>query len=156
NIDDGDIFIGEFEGGALCSVQSSFVTVGNYPGIEVRVYGSEGALIARLVAEFGAMEPLRGAKPDAVESVDVEVPERPVLPRADGCVQAPAELRDSGLCSSRQLELHRVADDRPRRDDVHRVAVEREGPAHDEARRVDALRVAGTGTQDDLRRCRVA
>ena len=43
NIDDGDIFIGEFASGAICSVQSSFVTVGNYPGIEVRVYGSEGA-----------------------------------------------------------------------------------------------------------------
>jgi predicted dehydrogenase len=76
NIDDGDIFIGEFEGGALCSVQSSFVTVGNYPGIEVRVYGSEGALIARLVEEFGVMERLKGAKPDAVEFVDVDVPER--------------------------------------------------------------------------------
>ena len=60
NIDDGDIFIGEFEGGAICSVQSSFVTVGNYPGIEVRVYGSEGALIARLVEEFGVMETLEG------------------------------------------------------------------------------------------------
>ncbi len=53
NIDDGDIFIGEFASGAICSVQSSFVTVGNYPGIEVRVYGSEGALIARLVEEYG-------------------------------------------------------------------------------------------------------
>ena len=76
NIDDGDIFIGEFAGGAICSVQSSFVTVGNYPGIEVRVYGSEGALIARLVEEFGVMETLKGAKPDAVEFVDVEVPQR--------------------------------------------------------------------------------
>jgi predicted dehydrogenase len=76
NIDDGDIFIGEFDGGAICSVQSSFVTVGNYPGIEVRVYGSEGALIARLVEEFGVMETLRGARPDAVEFVDVDVPQR--------------------------------------------------------------------------------
>ena len=42
NIDDGDIFIGEFANGALCSIQTSFVTVGNYPGIEARVYGSEG------------------------------------------------------------------------------------------------------------------
>jgi predicted dehydrogenase len=76
NIDDGDVFIGEFESGAICSIQSSFVTVGNYPGIEVRVYGSEGALIARLVEEFGVMETLKGAKPDAVEFVDLEVPER--------------------------------------------------------------------------------
>jgi predicted dehydrogenase len=40
NIDDGDIFLGEFANGALCSIQTSFVTVGNYPGIEARVYGS--------------------------------------------------------------------------------------------------------------------
>ncbi len=32
NIDDGDIFMGEFANGALCSIQTSFVTVGNYPG----------------------------------------------------------------------------------------------------------------------------
>jgi len=76
NIDDGDIFIGEFAGGAICSVQSSFVTVGNYPGIEVRVYGSEGALIARLVEEFGVMETLKGARPDAVEFKDVEIQQR--------------------------------------------------------------------------------
>jgi predicted dehydrogenase len=76
NIDDGDIFIGEFASGAICSVQSSFVTVGNYPGIEVRVYGSEGALIARLVEEHGVAETLRSATPDAVEFEPVEVPQR--------------------------------------------------------------------------------
>jgi hypothetical protein len=36
NIDDGDIFIGEFASGALGSIQTSFVTVGNYPGLEAR------------------------------------------------------------------------------------------------------------------------
>ena len=74
NIDDGDIFIGEFASGAICSVQSSFVTVGNYPGIEVRVYGSEGAAIARLVEEFGICETLKVARPDDVEFKEVEVP----------------------------------------------------------------------------------
>jgi len=76
NIDDGDIFIGEFASGAICSVQSSFVTVGNYPGIEVRVYGSEGAAVARLIEEFGVCETLKVAKPDDVEFREVEVPER--------------------------------------------------------------------------------
>jgi predicted dehydrogenase len=76
NIDDGDIFIGEFASGAICSVQSSFVTVGNYPGIEVRVYGSEGAAIARLVEEFGICETLKMARPDDVEFRDVVVPGR--------------------------------------------------------------------------------
>jgi predicted dehydrogenase len=74
NIDDGDIFIGEFASGALCSVQTSFVTVGNYPGIEVRVYGSEGAAIARLVEEGGICETFKVARPDDVEFREVEVP----------------------------------------------------------------------------------
>ena len=76
NLDDGDIFIGEFANGALCSIQTSFVTVGNYPGLEARVYGSEGALICRLVEEFGICETLKGAKPDSVEFKDIEVPQR--------------------------------------------------------------------------------
>lgn len=76
NIDDGDIFIGEFASGAICSVQTSFVTVGNYPGIEVRVYGSEGATIARLIEEFGICETLKVARPDDVEFREVEVPAR--------------------------------------------------------------------------------
>jgi predicted dehydrogenase len=75
NIDDGDIFIGEFASGAICSVQSSFVTVGNYPGIEVRVYGSEGAAIARLIEEFGVCETLKVARPDDVEFREIDVPD---------------------------------------------------------------------------------
>ena len=70
------MFIGECANGALYSLQSSFVTVGNYPGIEARIYGSEGALICRLVEEFGECETLRGAKPNAVEFVPMEIPER--------------------------------------------------------------------------------
>lgn len=76
NIDDGDIFIGEFENGALGSVQTSFVTVGNYPGLEARVYGSEGAIICRLVEERGICESLKVATKDAVEFREIEVPER--------------------------------------------------------------------------------
>jgi predicted dehydrogenase len=75
NIDDGDIFIGEFASGAICSVQTSFVTVGNYPGIEVRVYGSEGAAIARLIEEFGICETFKVARPDDVEFKEVPVPQ---------------------------------------------------------------------------------
>jgi predicted dehydrogenase len=76
NIDDGDIFLGEFANGALCSIQTSFVTVGNYPGIEARVYGSEGALICRLVEEAGVCETLRAAKPDQVEFRELDIPAR--------------------------------------------------------------------------------
>jgi predicted dehydrogenase len=74
NIDDGDIFIAEFANGAIGSVQTSFVTVGNYPGIEVRLYGSKGAIITRLVEEFGIAETIKLATPDDVEFKEVEVP----------------------------------------------------------------------------------
>jgi predicted dehydrogenase len=74
NIDDGDIFIGEYQNGAIASIQSSFVTVGNYPGLEARVYGSEGALICRLVEEFGICETLEAARPDSVEFKIVKIP----------------------------------------------------------------------------------
>jgi predicted dehydrogenase len=76
NMDDADIFIGECANGALFSLQSSFVTVGNYPGIEARIYGSKGALIARLVDEFGQIQTLKQATPEAVEFVNVEIPQR--------------------------------------------------------------------------------
>jgi predicted dehydrogenase len=76
NIDDGDVFIGEFANGALGSIQTSFVTVGNYPGLEARIYGSEGALICRLVEEGGVCESLRAATAGAVEFREIEVPAR--------------------------------------------------------------------------------
>ena len=76
NIDDGDIFIGEFASGAIGSIQTSFVTVGNYPGIEARVYGSKGALICRLVEENGICEVLKAATGDQVEFSELEIPAR--------------------------------------------------------------------------------
>jgi predicted dehydrogenase len=74
NIDDGDLWIAEFGGNALASIQSSYVTVGNYPGIEARIYGSEGAIIARLVDEFGICQTIKTATKDAVEFTEVEIP----------------------------------------------------------------------------------
>ena len=76
NIDDGDIFIGHFGNGGFGSIQTSFVTVGNYPGIEARVYGSKGALICRLVEENGICESLKGATKDQVEFREMDVPAR--------------------------------------------------------------------------------
>jgi predicted dehydrogenase len=76
NIDDGDIFIGEFANGALGSIQTSFVAVGAYPGIEARLYGSRGALICRLVEEAGVCQSLRAATPDDVEFRELPIPER--------------------------------------------------------------------------------
>jgi predicted dehydrogenase len=75
NIDDGDMFMGEFTNGALCSIQTSFVTVGNYPGIEARIYGSKGAIICRLVEEAGICETIKGATADQVEFRELTVPQ---------------------------------------------------------------------------------
>jgi len=76
NVDDADIFIGECANGTLFSVQSAYVTVGNYPGIEARIYGSKGAVVCRLVEEFGECQTLHGAKPDAVEFAPMTIPDR--------------------------------------------------------------------------------
>lgn len=76
NIDDGDIYIHEYTNGAIGFVQSSYVTIGNYPGIEVRLYGEKGAIICRLVEEFGVAETIKIATPDEVEFRELEIPER--------------------------------------------------------------------------------
>lgn len=76
NIDDGDMWICEFEDNVMASIQSSYVTVGNYPGIEVRLYGSEGAVIVRLVEEFGICQTIKTATKNSVEFVEHEIPEK--------------------------------------------------------------------------------
>jgi predicted dehydrogenase len=75
NIDDGDMWICEFEAPVMASIQSSYVTVGNYPGIEARIYGSEGAIIVRLVEEAGICQTIHTATKDAVEFVAREIPQ---------------------------------------------------------------------------------
>ncbi|HSG48912.1 MAG TPA: Gfo/Idh/MocA family oxidoreductase [Longimicrobiales bacterium] len=82
NVDDADMFMAEAENGALFSMQSSYVTVGNYPGIEARIFGSEGAIQVRLVEEFGEIQTIKTATPDAVEFVEQEIPERYFAPGA--------------------------------------------------------------------------
>ncbi len=76
NIDDGDIFMGEYANGAIGTIQTSFVTVGNYPGIEARLFGERGAIICRLVEEFGVAETIKIATPDGVEFKEMAIPER--------------------------------------------------------------------------------
>ncbi|HEX3965722.1 MAG TPA: Gfo/Idh/MocA family oxidoreductase [Trebonia sp.] len=75
NIDDGDMWMCEFDAPVIASIQSSYVTVGNYPGIEARLYGSEGALIVRLVEEFGICQTIKTATKDSVEFVEREIPQ---------------------------------------------------------------------------------
>ena len=66
-IEDGTVAIVEFASGAQGVLQTSFVAIGNYPGVELRVYGSRGAAIARLIAERGIAESLTFASADDVD-----------------------------------------------------------------------------------------
>jgi len=73
-IDDGTVAIIDYQSGAQGVLQTSFIAVGNYPGIEIRIYGSKGAAIGRLVVENGIAETLHLAKADAVEFQQIDLP----------------------------------------------------------------------------------
>jgi predicted dehydrogenase len=74
-IDDGTVAAIEFASGAQGVLQTSFIAVGNYPGVELRVYGSRGAAIARLIVEGGIAETLHAARAEAVEFKPVALPD---------------------------------------------------------------------------------
>ncbi len=74
NIDDASIFMAEYQNGGIGSIQTSYVTIGNFPGVEARIYGKEGAIIVRTVLEFGIPEIIRTASPNKVEFKQIEIP----------------------------------------------------------------------------------
>ncbi|PZA07493.1 Gfo/Idh/MocA family protein [Meiothermus sp. Pnk-1] len=82
-VEDGTVAIAEFVSGAQGMLQTSYVAIGNYPGVELRVYGSKGAAVARLVTEFGVAETLHFATPDDVEFKRVELPASAYPPGTD-------------------------------------------------------------------------
>ncbi len=123
NIDDGDMWLCEFASGALASVQSSYVTVGNYPGIEVRLYGSEGALIVRLVEEAGICQTLRSATKDSVEFQEIEVPTE-YFPAGMSSRDPWPELFYTSLVTDFASEI--IDDDRPTQGDFAQGALVQE------------------------------
>jgi hypothetical protein len=76
NIDDGTIYLHEYTNGAIGAIQTSLVTIGNYPGVEARLYGEQGAIICRLVEEYGVAETIKVATPGEVEFRELEIPAR--------------------------------------------------------------------------------
>jgi predicted dehydrogenase len=123
NIDDGDMWLCEFASGALASVQSSYVTVGNYPGIEVRIYGSKGALIVRLVEEHGICQTIRAATKDAVEFDELEIPEE-YFPAGMTSKDPWPELFYTNLVADFASEI--IDDDRPTQGDFAQGALVQE------------------------------
>lgn len=73
NWDDADMWIARCKNGSLFSMQTSFVTVGNYPGITAIIYGSKGALRATLITdpETGEIQRLEYADGYAAENPSV-------------------------------------------------------------------------------------
>jgi predicted dehydrogenase len=82
-IDDGTVAIIDYQSGAQGVLQTSFIAVGNYPGVEIRIYGSKGAAIGRLVVENGIAETLHFATGSAVEFQKVDLPANAYPPGAD-------------------------------------------------------------------------
>ncbi|WP_380785337.1 Gfo/Idh/MocA family protein [Sphingomonas sp. R86521] len=72
-VEDGTVALVEYAGGTQGMLQTSYVAVGNYPGVEIRVYGSKGAAVARLISEYGVAETLHRAAPNSVEFAKVEL-----------------------------------------------------------------------------------
>lgn len=83
NADDGTVALVEFAGGAQGMLQTSIVAVGNYPGIEIRVYGSKAAAVGRLVTERGIAETLTFASAGQVEFEPVTLPASEFPPGTD-------------------------------------------------------------------------
>lgn len=81
-IDDGTVAVLDYESGAQGVLQTSFIAVGNYPGVEIRIYGSKGAAIGRLISEYGVAETLHRADADSVEFRRIELPDSAYPPGA--------------------------------------------------------------------------
>ena len=76
NVENGCVWIAELTNGAICTMQSSLVAIGPIPGLEARIYGSRGALIAKIPEESGSREILMGAKPTSVNFRPIKIPGR--------------------------------------------------------------------------------
>jgi predicted dehydrogenase len=74
-VENGSVWLLHFAGGAIGTMQSSFVTIGQTPGLEFRLYGSKGALVGRIPGEDGSPESLTYATRDRPKFVPVPLPE---------------------------------------------------------------------------------
>ncbi len=109
NADDGTVGLVEFASGAQGILQTSIVAVGNYPGIEIRVYGSKAAAVGRLVTEDGVAETLHFATADSVEFKPVHLPASDFPPGTD----VRTEWRELYYRNLIRLWVGEILDDRP-------------------------------------------
>ncbi len=72
-LEDATVALVEFVSGAHGMLQTSHIAIGQAPGVEIRVYGSKAAAVARLVAEGDILETLHLATAEAPTLRRVEI-----------------------------------------------------------------------------------
>ncbi len=73
-VDDSTIWLCRYENGAQGVMQASKVAIGEYPGVEIRVYGSKASLWLRLAVEGDGYDRLWMATRENMEFRPVDVP----------------------------------------------------------------------------------
>lgn len=73
-VDDSTVWLATYENGAHGVMQASKVAIGTAPGVELRIYGSKGALWIRLAESDGGFDRLWTATLDNQNFVEVDVP----------------------------------------------------------------------------------
>ena len=73
-MDDSTIWLCKYENGAQGVMQASKVAIGEYPGVEIRIYGSKASLWIRLVVQGDGYDRMWMATREDMEFHPVEVP----------------------------------------------------------------------------------
>jgi predicted dehydrogenase len=108
-IEDATVGIVRFAGGAHGMLQTSHVSIGPNPGVELRVFGSRAAAIARVAVVGGRSESLHLATPDRPDwaPVDLHTVE---FPRADAPAARPSQRYVANLIDRLLEEIFDAAE----------------------------------------------
>lgn len=80
DVDDSCVWLMEFAGGALGVCHAGWATVGRAPGLELRIYGSDGAAQVVLSDDLPGSEILRVATADDQRFMPTDIPARLATP----------------------------------------------------------------------------
>jgi len=89
-IEDATVGLVRFANGAHGMLQTSHVSIGPSPGVELRVYGSRASAVARVAVGAGRSETLHLATPDQPEWAPVHL-DHVEFPRADAPAARPSQ-----------------------------------------------------------------
>lgn len=80
DVDDSTVWLMEFANGALAVAHAGWATIGRAPGLDLRVFGSEGAVQCILADDLPSSESLRVATADDQRFVPTTIPARLATP----------------------------------------------------------------------------